>query len=480
LTFGDEAAESSGIEREPYPWRPIEAMAGSMMNFPPQFVWGAATSSYQIEGATAEDGRGVCVWDALCAQPGRVHGAHDGAIACDHYHRYREDVGIMRELGLRAYRFSTSWPRVIPAGIGAVNPAGLAFYDRLVDELLAAGIEPWLTLFHWDYPLELYHRGGWLNAESPRWFADYARVMVDKLSDRVTHWITLNEPQCFIGLGHQFGVHAPGEKLPLEDVLLMAHHVLIAHGQAVEVIRERAKKPPMVGWSLTGDVPVPATERPEDIEAAREAYWSVREANVWNQAWWQMPALEGCYPEEGLRTHGAAVPAFTAAQMKTIRQPLDFFGLNIYNGYLCRRGASGEVEKLPWPAGSPQTQNNWYVVPETMRWAARLAHERSGLPVVVTENGMAAHDWVDLDDTVRDPQRIDYLRRYLQELHRAIEDGVPVLGYFAWSLLDNFEWAEGYRHRFGLVHVDFATQRRTLKDSARWYREVIRSNGANL
>ncbi len=450
------------------------------MSFPSNFAWGAATSAYQIEGAVEQDGRGASVWDAFCAQPGRVHAHEDGRVACEHYRRYREDVATMREIGLKAYRFSVAWPRVMPEGAGVVNGAGLGFYDRLVDELLAAQIEPWLTLFHWDFPLALHRRGGWLNPDSPRWFADYARVVVDKLSDRVTRWITLNEPQCFVGLGHETGVHAPGERLALSQVLLAAHHAMLAHGRAVETIRERAKRPPRVGWAPTGDIPVPATESVDDIAAAREAYGAIVKPGVWNHAWWLEPVLHGCYPEQGRRLHGAAVPAFTAEEMRTIAQPLDFLGLNIYNGVFCRGGRKGDVEQLPFPTGFPQTHNHWNVMPGALRWGPRFAHERSGLPIVITENGMAGHDWVARDGAVHDAHRIDYLGRYLGGLKQAIADGVPVEGYFAWSLMDNFEWAEGYRYRFGLVHVDYATQQRTLKDSAHWYRDVIRTNGAGI
>ncbi|MEO6002056.1 MAG: GH1 family beta-glucosidase [Opitutus sp.] len=450
------------------------------MAFPKDFVWGTATSAYQIEGAVEADGRGPSVWDAMCSQPGKIHGGDSGAVACDHYHRSAADVQTMGELGVQAYRFSIAWPRVIPAGVGAVNSAGLAFYDRLVDELLAAKIEPWVTLFHWDFPLALYQRGGWLNVDSPQWFADYTRVVVDRLSDRVKHWITLNEPQCFVGLGHQTGVHAPGDQLPLDQVLLVAHRVLLAHGKAVQVIRAGAKQPPLVGWAPTGDIPIPASDSPADIEAAREAHWAVASPGVWNQSWWMNPVLHGRYPEDGLKIHGSAVPAHTDAEMETIRQPLDFLGLNIYNGYYCSRGAAGTIDRQPFAPGFPQTHNNWNVTPEALRWGATFGHERSGLPVVITENGMAGHDWITLDGAVHDAHRIDYLQRYLRELKRAIDAGVPVKGYFAWSLMDNFEWAEGYRYRFGLIHVDYATQQRTLKDSAYWYREMVQSNGEDL
>ncbi|MBP7482685.1 MAG: beta-glucosidase [Lacunisphaera sp.] len=450
------------------------------MSFPKDFTWGAATSSYQIEGHSAGDGCGASVWDEFCATPGRVHGGHTGAVSCDHYHHYAADVQMMRTLGLGAYRFSVAWPRVLPTGRGKVNATGLAFYDRLVDALLEARIEPWLTLFHWDYPLALYREGGWLHPDSPRWFEDYTRVIVDKLSDRVRHWMTLNEPQCFIGLGHQTGIHAPGDKLPLDRTLLAAHHTLLAHGLAVQTIRNRAKLPPIIGWAPTGDVPTPATETAEDIEAARETFWHIAPDSVWNMAWWLDPVLRGQYPEQGLRAYGAAVPAFTDAEMRTMHQPVDFLGLNLYRGYTCRRGDGGAPETVPPVPGGAETHIHWAVHPAALRWGPVFAHERYGLPIVITENGLASHDWVSLDGAVHDPQRSDFLARYLMELRRAVRDGVPVNGYFAWSLLDNFEWSEGYRYRFGLVHVDYATQRRTPKDSAWWYGECAQTNGAAL
>ncbi len=447
------------------------------MPFPKNFVWGAATSSYQIEGNVAADGRGLAVWDQFCAQPGRVQGGDTGAIACDHYRRYEGDVNLMRALGLQAYRFSVAWPRVLPNGRGAVSAAGLAFYDRLVDALLEAGVEPWLTLFHWDYPLALYREGGWLHADSPKWFADYTRVVVDRLSDRVTHWITINEPQCFIGLGHHTGVHAPGDTLSLPDVLRAAHHTLLAHGMAVQTIRSHAKLRPRVGWAPTSDVAIPASESAEDIGAAREAFWHVRADSVWNMAWWVEPTIHGRYPEQGLQAYGAAAPSFTGAEMATIAQPLDFVGVNFYHGYLCRRNAEGVVEKIPPQSSAPRAHNHWPVTPAALHWGPRFTHERCQRPIAITENGMACHDAVTPDGAAHDPQRVDYLTSYLGQLRRAIDEGVPVEAYFAWSFLDNFEWAEGYRYRFGLVHVDYATQRRTPKDSALWYREFIRVNG---
>ena len=448
--------------------------------FPAGFVWGAATAAYQIEGAFEEDGRGWSVWDAFCRKPDAVWNGHTGDVACDHYHRYPEDVALMKGLGLHAYRFSFSWPRVLPEGAGAPNEKGLAFYDRLIDELLAAGVQPWATLFHWDYPQALYKRDGWLNADSPKWFADYTRLLVERYSDRVTHWMTLNEPQVFIGHGHCHGIHAPGLKLDTPQLLLAAHHVLLAHGLAVQAIRAGAKSPPTVGWAPVGSTNIPASDSPADIEAARREMMRGTHDNLWNNTWWADPALLGHYPEDGLRHFGDAMPKITEAEMRTIRQPLDFYGMNIYQGTRIRAGADGGPEEVPVGVGYPHTHFLWDVTPEALYWGPRFLFERYGIPVAVTENGLSSLDWVMEDGKVHDPQRIDFMSRYLKEYRRAIADGVNAIGYFAWSLMDNFEWAEGYKHRFGLIHVDLGTLRRTPKDSAAWYAEVIRSNGASL
>jgi beta-glucosidase len=448
--------------------------------YPADFTWGAATSSYQIEGAAGVDGRRPSVWDMLCQRPGRVWEGQNGDVACDHYHRFREDVALMKQLGLKAYRFSIAWPRVIPTGTGTVNEKGLAFYDQLVDALLEAGITPWVTLFHWDYPRDLYQQGGWLNPQSPAWFADYARVVVDRLSDRVQHWMTHNEPQCFIGLGLHTGEHAPGDRLGLAEVLQAAHHAMLGHGLAVQVIREHAKRPAQVGWAHTGDIPYPATNSADDVAAAREAWAAVPPDSIWSHTWWNDPLFLGHYPENGLRAYGRSVPKYTASDLATIHQPLDFFGTNNYRALAVRRAADGGFERVPYPTGGGLSHLDWTVEPELLYWAAKYPFERYGKPVVITENGFAGLDWVTLDGQVPDYNRVDYLRRHLLGLNQALADGIPVHGYFAWSLLDNFEWNHGYRYRFGLVHVDYATQRRTPKASAHWYANVIRTHGASL
>ncbi len=452
-----------------------------IMAFREDFLWGAATSSYQIEGAAFEDGRGESVWDMLCRKPGAIWRGQNGAVACDHYHRYAEDVDIMRQIGLKAYRFSISWSRVLPEGTGAVSEAGLSFYDRLVDSLLEAGVAPWATLFHWDYPLALYHRGGWLNPDSPAWFADYTALIVDRLSDRVSNWMTLNEPQCFIGLGHFDGIHAPGDKLGMREVLRAGHHALLAHGRAAQVIRARAKTTPQVGYAPVGVIIAPASESEEDIAAARLATFNHIQPTLWSNTWWSDPVAFGEYPSDLWTLFGDAVPIIRDGDMETIRQPIDFYGANIYQAFaIVRAGAEGMPEVVNPRVGGAITLMGWQVVPDSLYWGARFLSERYKAPIVITENGISNMDWVGVDGCVHDPQRIDYASWALGGLYRAASEGIDVRGYFHWSLLDNFEWAEGYKQRFGLVHVDFETQQRTIKDSAWWYRDVIASNGASL
>ena len=453
-------------------------MKNSKTQFPKDFTWGAAAASYQVEGAAREDGKGLSTWDMMCRRPDRVWEGHTGDVACDHYHRWKEDIGLMKKVGLQAYRLSVSWPRVIPAGTGAVNKKGLDYYDRLVDGLLDAGIEPWITLFHWDFPHELYLRGGWLNRDSVAWFGEYTDVVVKKLSDRVTHWMTLNEPPCFIGLGLDTGVHAPGDKLGTHEVLTAAHHTLMAHGRAVQVIRSTARKEPIVGWAPCGNVAVPATNTPADIRAAKAHVYDG--TTLWSYTWWSDPIFFGRYPEDGLRHYGDKAPKVKSGDMDLIKQPMDFFGMNIYSAKVMRAGKKTTSENVPLKPGYPHTLFLWKVMPGAIYWGPRFIYERYKCPIVVTENGLSSMDWVNLDGHVHDTMRIDFMERYLSELRRATHDGVAVKGYFHWSIMDNFEWAEGYKHRFGMIYVDYETQKRTLKDSALWYRKVIESNGATI
>ncbi len=454
-------------------------MSRATTPFPDGFVWGAAAASYQIEGAHDVDGKGPGVWDAFCERPGAIWQGHDGHIACDHYHRAGEDVALMRAMGLGAYRLSISWPRVLPAGMGRANEAGLTFYDRLVDQLLEAKIEPYVTLFHWDYPLELFRHGGWLDARSPDWFAEYTRVVAERLGDRVKNWLTLNEPHAYIEGGLRDGRHAPGLTLPLSEVTRAGHNTLLAHGRAVQVLRATVPGA-RVAWAPVLVGASPADDTDESIEAAREWTFSMTSNVLRVTSWWMDPVYLGHYPEDGLRRLGADAPVFTQADMDLIRQPLDYFGCNLYDVARVRRGADGRPEVIPFGPGFPRTSFEWPVTPEGLYWGPRFAHERYGLPVMITENGMSSRDWVALDGTVDDAGRVDFLRRHLRELGRALEDGVPIQGYLHWSLLDNLEWNHGYRERFGLVHVDFETSKRTPKASSREYARIIETNGASL
>lgn len=449
------------------------------MPFPSDFQWGVATASYQIEGAPYRVGGGRSVWDMFCERPGAINDASNGDVACDHYNRYREDVMLMSELSIPNYRLSISWPRVIPDGTGKVSPEGLAFYDRLVDELLGNGIRPHATLFHWDLPYELYLRGGWLNRDSVEWFADYARVVVERLGDRVASWMTLNEPQCFIGLGMQTGIHAPGDKLNFKEVLLAGHHALMAHGRGVQVIRSLAPGV-RVGWAPVGAPKIPKTESKADIEAARLATFTTEGKTVWSNTWWNDPVFFGHYPLHEVKEFGRDAPEPRAGDMELISQPLDFYGANVYNAQVVEAGPDGKPRELPHPQGAARTLYHWPVTPDALYWGPRFFYERYGKPIVITENGVGLSDWVALDGLVHDPNRIDFLQRYLQSLKRAVEHGIPIEGYFQWSFMDNFEWYEGYKMRFGLVYVDFQTQERIPKESAYWYRDTIKANGADL
>ncbi len=450
------------------------------MSFAKDFVWGAAASSYQIEGAVNADGKGLSVWDQFCQQPGKIWSGHSGDVACDHYHRYEEDIRLMAGIGLQAYRLSISWPRVIPSGVGQVNAEGIAFYDRLIDALLEHQIDPWVTLFHWDYPSALFSQGGWLKRDSADWFADYTGVIVDRLSDRVSHWITQNEPQCYIGLGHQSGEHAPGLQLDFSDVLLAAHHSLLAHGKAVQVIRAQARLKPRIGTASVSLVKMPESETPEDIAAARKAMFAVTDRDCWNNAWFNDPIILGQYPDDGAALFADTMPEVQSDDMQIICQPLDFFGANIYSGTFIAAANDGSPQPRSFADGSPLTTMEWDVTPGALYWGPKFFFERYGLPIVVTENGMANTDWIHADGSVHDPQRIDFLSRYLQEYARSIEDGVQAEGYFLWSILDNFEWAHGYKRRFGIVYVDYASGKRTAKDSALWYKNMIATNGKDL
>ncbi|HCO29648.1 MAG TPA: beta-glucosidase, partial [Lachnospiraceae bacterium] len=390
---------------------------------------------------------------------------------------------LMKEIGLQAYRFSINWARILPDGIGAVNQEGIRFYKELIEELKKNEIEPYITLYHWELPYELYKKGGFMNPEFVEWFGYYAKVVAENFSDQVKYFFTFNEPQCFIGLGFLNGEHAPGLKVPVKDTFLMAHHVLMAHGRAVQMLRQYAKQNIEIGYAPTGTMSYPATEKEEDIEAARQHLFGINEDSnnwTWNVAWWSDPILKGQYPEEGMERYREYLPNIKESDLKLISEPIDFYGQNIYNGKCIRMGNDGKPEEVKRYEGFPKTAMGWPITPECLYWGPKFLYERYQKPIYITENGLSCHDVISLDGKVHDPNRIDFLARYLGQVKKAKEDGVDIRGYFQWSLMDNFEWACGYNERFGLIYVDYNTQKRILKDSAYWYQTTIKTNGENL
>jgi len=445
--------------------------------FPDSFIWGVSTSSYQIEGAAYEDGKGLSIWDDFCKKPGAIWNGHNGDIACDHYHLFEDDIRLMIDLGLNAYRFSISWPRILPNGTGKVNEKGINFYNSLIDALINANIEPHLTLYHWDLPLELSKKGGWSNKSCIEWFAEYTKIAVNAFSDRVKFWYPINEPQCIISLGYYQGNYAPGLKLPFKQALQAGHYLLMANGMSSLIIRQESKQKVSIGYSVASQIRVPASGKREDIEAAREAMHGVEPDNLWNNSWWMDPVYLGHYPEAGLKAYAEHLPEIGSDDMKMIHQPMDFCCNNVYTGKRVRTGKDGCPEVLPPPPGYNITmQEDWEVLPASIFWTSKWMYERYNLPIMITENGHQNLDFVHMDAKVHDPQRIDYMHRHLLDLKKAIDEGIPVTGYFTWTLLDNFEWAWGYRVRVGLVFTDFQSLKRIPKDSFYWYQKVIHSN----
>ncbi len=450
--------------------------------FRDDFVWGVASSAYQVEGRDPEDGCGKNIWDTF-AEEGRILDGKDAYTACDHMHRYKEDYKLMKLLGIKAYRFSMSWARILPEGTGRVNEKAIAMYRDMILSMKENGIEPYITMYHWEFPQALQDKGGWLNEDVIQWFGEYAKVVAENFSDICEYFITLNEPECFVGLGHLSGVHAPGLKLPYKDVFKIAHNALRAHGQAVINLRKYASRPIKVGYAPTCGMAYPATDSPEDIEAARKTLFGFHQPMdnwTWNVAWFNDPVFLGKYPEEGLKKFAEYLPEITDEDMELISQTLDFMGQNIYNGYMMRQGEDGEPEYVDREAGAAKTAAGWPVTPECFYYGVKFLYERYHLPLYITENGMSCHDDVSLDGRVHDPNRQNFLDLYISALQRANDDGADVRGYFLWTFLDNFEWDKGYTERFGIVYVDFKTQKRIVKDSAFWYQKIIESNGREL
>jgi beta-glucosidase len=442
--------------------------------FPKGFLWGTATASYQVEGAVNEDGRGPSIWDTFSHTPGKVVGGATGDVADDHYHRYKQDVQLMKALGVKSYRFSIAWPRVFPGGAGTPNPKGLDFYNRLVDELNANGIEPFATLYHWDLPQALQDKvGGWESRDTSKAFAEYAAYVAQHLSDRVKHFFTINEFGAFVELGYRIGIHAPGLKLPPARFNQTRHNAVLGHGLAVQAIRASARPGTRVGLAENMTICVPVIETPEHVEAAVRA---TREMN----APYMTVIQEGKYTDAYLKFAGADAPKFTPEDLKIISTPLDFVGINVYTPAYVRADASSPVgfAFVPHPSTFPHMASPWlFVGPEALYWGPHhVAKIWNVKEIYITENGCSSADVPAADGKVYDTDRVMYLRNYLTQLQRATSDGIPVRGYFLWSLMDNFEWADGYTNRFGLHYVDYQTQTRTPKLSAGFYHEVIAHN----
>jgi beta-glucosidase len=478
------------------------------MTFQSDFLWGAGSAAYQIEGAWNKDKKGPSIWDEFCHTPGHIHGDETGDIAADAYHRFETDLSIMKELGLKSYRFSVSWPRVFPEGVGRINKKGLSYYDRVVDSLLDAGITPFLTLYHWDLPLALERCGGWRSRDTAEGFIRYAEQIARHFDGRVNHYITLNEPQCFIGLGYVSALHAPGRRLSQQAAVQCAHHALVAHGGAISAMRSASASPLHVGLASTGKLCFPNAQQsfnkpaqqgfvpPEQrenaamildrsakkesvkaienaaVKAAYDATFRLDEDWTFSHTWLLDAAVTGRYPEE-TAAFRILNETISESDQRMIREPMDFIGLNIYNGIPVDKKGN-RVKKVP---GFPRTALKWPVTPECLYYGPKFLNKRYNLPIIITENGQSCNDRIFLDGAVHDADRIDFLTRYLLQLKQAAAEGIPLQGYFHWSLTDNFEWHSGYDERFGLVYIDYETQCRIIKDSGYWYRDLIRRNG---
>ncbi len=449
------------------------SMTGSASRtFPAGFLWGSATASYQVEGAVREGGRGPSIWDTFSHVQGKVHDGDTGDVADDYYHRYKQDIALMKSLGLKACRFSVSWTRIFPTGTGTPNQQGLDFYDRMVDALLEAGIQPFCTLYHWDLPQPLEDRGGWRNRDTAKLFADYAGYTAGKLSSRVNRFMTMNEMRTFVEQGYGLGVHAPGLKLNRKDLAQLTHHVVLGHGLAVQSIRASARPGTEIGIADDPIPTCPVIETPEHIDASRRAF---REEN----AMYLTVIEEGRYTDLYLKGLGADAPQFSPEDLKIISSPMDFVGINVYQPEWVRADHSeAGYAIVPYPASYPTMFSPWLKIgPEALYWAPKHAADLWKVKsIYITENGASSTDTLAPDGHVYDTDRVMFLRNYLTQLQRGIADGVPVKGYFLWSLLDNFEWADGYDKRFGITYVDFKTQKRTPKLSADFYQAVIAAN----
>ncbi|WP_077532353.1 GH1 family beta-glucosidase [Massiliimalia massiliensis] len=444
----------------------------SMIKFPDNFLWGAATASYQIEGAYNLGGRGESIWDRYCRTPGNIEDGTSGDDGCDHYHHYEEDVKLMKELGLKTYRLSIAWPRIFPEGFGKPNPDGIKFYKKLLTLLKKNGIQAAVTLYHWDLPQKLQEIGGWANRKVVDYFVEYANLMFQELGDLVAYWITLNEPYCTSFLGNWVGRHAPGYH-DFGTALLVAHHLLLAHGRTVKAFRATGLRA-AIGITLNMNYNYPKTDSVEDRTKAELCH------AAWNR-WFADPIFKGCYPREAVQCYQekGIMPKFDSKDLAEMMQPIDFLGLNNYFSVQVSKDANNwPLEAKEENFGDDFTEMGWGINPEGMYdLLMRLTEDYGGVKIYITENGAAFRDLMDHNGEVEDNNRIEFLYRYLSDVHRAIEDGANVQAYYLWSLMDNFEWALGYSKRFGIIYVDYETKQRTIKKSGRWYADVIKHNG---
>ncbi len=444
------------------------------MKFSKDFKWGVATASFQIEGATKSDGRGDSVWDKGCRADGNVYNHDTGDIACDHYNRYKEDVKLLKELGVTAYRFSLSWTRIIPDGDGEVNQKGLDFYNNLIDELLKNGIEPCVTLFHWDYPTDLFRKGGWLNDDSSDWFAYYTKIVAEAFKGRVKTYMTINEPQCVVHLGHRVKNHAPHQTMDHEDCIKVVHNILKANGKAFRVIKS-IDKTCKVAIAPCSVITIPQEKTKEAENFAYEQHFKSKGPMYFQNALFTDPVFLGKYPQDVLDDIKVDFKP-SKEDMEIIKCDMDFIAINMYHGTQFTYDKTGKPTEVKSEPGAKQTAMGWPVEPEALYYGPKFLHRRYNKPIIVSENGLALTEWKTLDGKVEDPMRIDFMNRYLNELNRGYKDGVPVEGYFHWSFLDNFEWSLGYSKRFGIVYVDYTTLERTPKSSYYHYQNLIKQS----
>lgn len=438
-----------------------------------KFLWGTATAAYQIEGAYNEDGKGLSIWDEFSKEPDKIFQNHNGDIACDFYHRFESDIELLKELGINSYRFSISWPRVLPQGTGKVNQKGLDFYNKILDLLLEADIIPFVTLYHWDMPYELNLKGGFLNNDFSDWFCEYTQVILKAFQNKVKYYATFNEPQCIIGLGYGKGEFAPGYKVLQKERLRAAHNLLVSHAKSAQAIKSH-NSDIQVGLVTCGTAFYPWQATQKNIQILPLAYQSQYDES--SILLYTDPIFLGKYPEQCYREVPEFYDNINPQDLKLISTPVDYLGINNYEGMPVVADDDNGFKIIKRDEGFAKTDMGWAVEEDGLYWLSRFLYERYNKPIYITENGMANNDWVHMDGCVHDPQRIDYLQRYIGKVQQAIKDGIDIRGYFVWSFMDNFEWASGYAKRFGLIHIDYKTQKRTPKDSFYWYKDFIQKN----